>query len=454
MSAPAILIAAPASGQGKTIVTLGLITALRRRGLRVGTFKVGPDYIDPAFHSRAAGSASLNLDSWAMRLETLVGLIEEVGRGVDVVVGEGVMGLFDGAADGTGSTADLAALLGLPVLMVVDTSGMGASIAALVDGFRRHRDDVALDGVIINRAGSAAHVDLLTRALFEHVSIPVVGSLGREPTLALPSRHLGLVQALEHSDLDLVLSRAGDAVEQVFNLDLLLRLTKPPSIRALGAAVRPLPPLGQRIAVAADAAFAFSYQAVLDGWRRQGTELSIFSPLADQAPAGDADAVYLPGGYPELHAATLAAASGFMAGLRAAAARGAFVYGECGGYMVLGRTLTDADGVTRPMAGLLPVATSFAVPRLHLGYRRIATAMATPLGGIGTLYRGHEFHCASETRRAGAPLFTASTADGRDLPPQGACSGNVAGSFLHLIDRAGSRERARPGALRRPSAAA
>ena len=221
-----------------------------------------------------------------------------------------------------------------------------------------------------------------------------------------------------------------------FDLERILRLARPPSITALGADARPLPPLGQRIAIATDAAFAFTYDAVLESWRRQGAELSTFSPLADEAPAAHADAVMLPGGYPELHAARLAGNARFLDGLRRAARRQAFVYGECGGYMVLGRTLVDGSGRSHPMADLLPISTSFAAPALHLGYRRIEAATSTPLGPAGARLRGHEFHYASETARSGEALFMAHTADGRDLGPQGARIGPVAGSFLHLIDRA------------------
>ena len=198
----------------------------------------------------------------------------------------------------------------------------------------------------------------------------------------------------------------------------------------------PLPPLGQRIAVADDLAFAFAYPAMLEGWRRAGAEVTPFSPLAGEAPAGDADAVFLPGGYPELHAGRLAATSGWRDGLVAAAARGAAVYGECGGYMALGRGLVDASGVRHPMAGLLPVETSFAKRKLHLGYRRIRSREATPLGPAGARFRGHEFHYASVAEEApGAVPFDAEDANGRAIGPAGRCQGTVFGSFLHLIDR-------------------
>lgn len=439
MSAPGILIAAPASGTGKTTITLGLLAALRRRGLAVGSFKVGPDYIDPAFHAIATGRATYNIDPWAMRFETLAGLLEEAGQGCDLVLGEGVMGLFDGAADGTGATADIAALFGLPVLLVVDVTGMGASVAALIDGFRRHREDVEVIAVALNRVASKAHGEILARACFESLSTPILGSIPRETALQLPSRHLGLVQACEHPDVAAFLAAAADLVEERIDLDRLQRLARHPTVSILGPDTRPWPPLGQRIAVAQDRAFAFAYAAVLEGWRRQGAELVPFSPLADEPPDAAADAVFLPGGYPELHAGTLAAGRRWQAGLHAAAERGAFLYGECGGYMALGRTLIDRDGQAHAMAGLLPVVTSFAQPRLHLGYRRIELLERSPLGNAGAAWRGHEFHYASEVERTGPPLLRAGGV--RDAAPseQGCRLGTVAGSYLHLIDRAARR---------------
>lgn len=436
MSAPGVLIAAPASSTGKTTVTLGLLAALRRRGVAVGSFKVGPDYIDPAFHSVATGRPTFNIDPWAMRFETLAGLLEETGQGSDLVVGEGVMGLFDGAADGTGATADIAALFGLPVLLVVDVTGMGASVAALIDGFRRHRDDVEVIAIILNRVASQTHGEILARACFETLSTPILGMIPRAAALQLPSRHLGLVQACEHPDLARFLEAAADLVEKRVDLDRLQRLARHPTVSILGPDTRPWPPLGQRIAVARDPAFAFAYEAVLDGWRRQGAELVPFSPLADEPADAAADAVFLPGGYPELHAATLASGSRWQASLHAAAERGAFLYGECGGYMALGSTLIGRDGQAHPMTGLLPVVTSFAEPSLHLGYRRIELAQRSALGNAGAPWRGHEFHYAREIERGGEPLFRVRHTREVEVTERGSRVGNVAGSFLHLIDRA------------------
>ncbi len=436
MSTPTLLIAAPASGSGKTIVTLGLLRAFARQGRRVNAFKVGPDYIDPGFHARVTGRACVSLDSWAMRFSTLAGLLEESGRDADLVIGEGVMGLFDGAPDGSGSTADLAALFGLPVVLVVEARKLGQSVAAIVEGFLRFRDDVEIVGLILNRVGSPAHAETLREACDARFSLPLLGCLPRQAELQLPERHLGLVQATEQPNLATTIERAAELVERHLDLARIARLARAPSVSVLAGTVRPLPALGQRIAVARDEAFAFAYPAVLEGWRRQGADLLFFSPLADEAPDPRADAVYLPGGYPELHAGRIAAATGFLDGLRKAAAGGTFVFGECGGYMVLGRELVDREGDAHAMAGLLPVRTSFRKPRLHLGYREAILAESSPLGHIRCGFRGHEFHFAAELERDATPLF-AEVRDvrGRSLGPAGVRRGSVAGSFLHLIDR-------------------
>ncbi|MEO1016813.1 MAG: cobyrinate a,c-diamide synthase [Pseudomonadota bacterium] len=435
MSAPTILIAAPASGSGKTILSLGLISALRRQGLKVGSFKIGPDYIDPRFLEAASERPCLNADSWAMRFSTLAGVIESAGRDADIVIGEGVMGLFDGAPGGKGSTADIAAMFGIPVILLVDVQRMGASAAALIEGFRRHRDDVAIDGIVLGQVASDTHDLVIRYACDDTFSTPVLGSMPRRQELALPSRHLGLVQALEHAELALIIDAAASLVEERLDLGRLRRLARHPNVTSLPTPAEPLPPLGRRIAIARDAAFSFGYPLVIDGWRSAGAEIALFSPLADEPPARDADAVYLPGGYPELHAGRLAANAAFLDGLRQRAKAGATIYGECGGYMVLGQTLVDRDGVGHTMAGLLPVTTSFAEPKLHLGYRQVKTLGATALGEPETAYAGHEFHYASELENKAAPIFDCQDAHGKAVGSHGAHLDHVFGSFIHLIDR-------------------
>jgi cobyrinic acid a,c-diamide synthase len=437
LAARGLIFAAPASGSGKTLIAAGLLRHLSRRGARVIAAKAGPDYIDPTFHAAASGRPCVNLDLWAMRPTTLAGLVAELEAEADLVLCEGVMGLFDGTGpDGeAGSTAALARRTGWPVVLVVDARRQGASAAALIGGFARHDPQLALAGVIFNRVAGPRHRSLLETALARHVpGVPCLGTIPQDPGLALAERHLGLVPAGERAGAETVIEHAATAVSAALDVDALLNLARPSNLEG-AAPVIPLPPLGQRIAVTRDAAFVFSYPEVLDGWRRAGSSLSFFSPLADEPPDAHADAIYLPGGYPELHAGRLAAAERFLSALRRAAAARTAIYGECGGYMVLGEAMSDAEGHAHRMAGLLPLATSFAERRLHLGYRSVVLQHDGPLGSRGCRFRGHEFHYATTLSADGEALFTAADSWGTDLGPVGLRRGSVAGSFLHLIDR-------------------
>jgi cobyrinic acid a,c-diamide synthase len=345
------VIGAPSSGSGKTTIALGLMRALSRH-TQVRPAKSGPDYIDPQFHSAACGHLSTNLDAWAMAPDTLRGLA--VGDGLLIV--EGAMGLFDGAPpDGDGSAADLAEILDLPVVLVIDAARMSQSIAALVGGFVRHRAHLKFGGVILNKVGSPRHETMLRKALAGPDMPPVLGAFPRSD-LSLPSRHLGLVQAHELPELD-----------------------------------------------------------------------GLLDQLADD-PVPDADFVFLPGGYPELHAGRLAGNTTFIKSLNNAS-QTSDIYGECGGYMMLGDGLFDADGTRHQMAGLLRLETSFAQRQRHLGYRQL-TAHKTVLAGD---WRGHEFHYATTINAQGPSLFDAADAEGSPLPPMGLRHGRVCGSFAHLI---------------------
>ena len=433
----AVIVAAPGSGSGKTTLTLALLRGLRDAGVAVASAKVGPDYIDPAYHAAASGRTCHNLDTWSMSDRTLSALIADLQRDASAIVVEGVMGLFDGAPDGRGSAADLSRRTGWPVVLVVDASGMAASVAALVHGFVSYDPGVHVAGVIFNRTGSKRHGDLLRRAM-RPLGIPVLGCVTRSESLELPDRHLGLVQAREHTDLEGFLAGAAEQISREVDTEALLAAAGPayfePPAEGYG-----LPILGQRIAVARDDAFAFCYPYVLDAWRRAGCEISFFSPIDDEPPTEDADAVYLPGGYPELHAARLADAGRFKAALKRCAERGAIVYGECGGYMVLGGRLVDGDGVSHRMAGLLPVETSFESPRLNLGYREVALVGDGVFGSKGTRLRGHEFHFASVLAQSPATaLFRTFNAELELLGDTGLQVGNVMGSFVHLMDQRGA----------------
>lgn len=466
-----VIVAAAASHSGKTTISLGLIAALRKRGLRVAAAKCGPDYIDPKFLEAASGRPAINLDPWAMAPDTIKARLACAGEGADIVVVEGVMGLFDGGSGGVGSTASLARITGLPVVLVVGAQGTAQSAAAVAEGCASLAEGFNIVGAIANQIASERHAELV-REGFLRASVPLLGLVRREPAVALPSRHLGLVQAEEHDDLVQKISCAAALLEEGCNVEAVAAAAKsvPPPPRGEGglseakagwgslpsntasttppasrSALGTLPargreglrPLGQRVAVARDVAFAFAYPHLLNEWRAQGAALSFFSPLADEAPAADADSIFLPGGYPELHADQLAAARNFRAALHAAAERGALIYGECGGYMVLGESLTDADGVDHPMLGLLSLKTSFLHRQLHLGYR-----LLTPIGTLpwDAPLAAHEFHFARVVSEGdGDPLFEAEGADGTSLGPIGLRRGRTMGSFAHVIDTAPKR---------------
>lgn len=438
-SPPGLIIAAPSSGSGKTTIALGLMRALSRRGRVVQPFKCGPDYIDPAFHTAAAGRPSHNLDTWAMRRPVIEAIVASESAGSDIVIAEGVMGLFDGVAEpgqtACASTADLSALTGWPVVLVLDVAGQAETAAALALGCARYRPDIEIAGVILNRVASARHAGLITPALAA-IGLPFLGAMPRDAELSLPERHLGLVQAAENTELDAKLDRIAAVLAAWIDLDALFAAARPTKLPAVDGHRAPISPPGQRIALAQDAAFAFSYPHILAGWRHAGAEIIAFSPLADEAPDLSADAVWLPGGYPELHAGALAAASRFQSGLQTLAAKGVVVHGECGGYMVLGAGLEDADGDRHAMAGLLGVETSFAKRKLHLGYRRARLLAPSALGPPGTEVFGHEFHYAALSANPDEPLVAAEDARRAVVPECGSRRGPVSGTFFHVIDRA------------------
>ena len=432
---PALMLAAPRSGGGKTTVTLGLLRAFKRQGLNVVGLKSGPDYIDPAFHAAACGRDGINLDSWSMPPPLLQALAAYASQGADLVLCEASMGLFDGvpAPQGrTGASADVAAALGLPVALVLDISGQAQSAAAIVKGCASYDPRIAIAGVILNRVGSPRHRRLAGEAI-EALGVPILGALPRLDDLALPERHLGLVQAAETEALDMRLERIGEAIAG--HVDLAALRARAANLLAPVAESAPiaLRPPGQVIAIAQDAAFSFLYPHLLSGWRAAGARIKFFSPLADEAPPDDCDFCWLPGGYPELHAGALAGAGHFMNGLRRFASTRA-VHGECGGYMALGAALTDADGATHEMAGLLGVATSFAKRKMTLGYREITLAADGALGAAGARLRGHEFHYSTIVAQGGdEPFALASDAYGAEPSPSGSRRGRVSGSYFHVI---------------------
>ncbi|MDA0318450.1 MAG: cobyrinate a,c-diamide synthase [Proteobacteria bacterium] len=428
-----ILISAPSSGTGKTTVMLGLLRAFSDMGLRVQPFKSGPDYIDPAFHHAAARKASFNLDSWGMD-EALMNKIVAEGEDADIAITEGSMGLYDGVAtkgaSGFGSSAETAVRFGWPVILVVDVSGQAQSAAATALGFMNYMPDLPFGGVILNRVASPRH-ERLARLGMEQAGIKVLGMLPRRGDLALPERHLGLIQAIEHPDLEQAISNYASFLSEHVDLEAIRAVaqgTNPPKV---GRLVRPP---AQRIALARDAAFSFTYPHLLKAWRTEGAEILPFSPLNDDL-VPDADLVWLPGGYPELHAGTLAGANKFLTSLREHAATKP-VHGECGGYMALGTTLIDKEGVAHKMAGLLGVVTSYEKRKFHLGYRQAVLQEAVLGYQRGSRLRGHEFHYSTILEEPDAPLAQVTDADGNLVSETGSLRGHVSGTFFHMISEA------------------
>ncbi|MBE9638663.1 cobyrinate a,c-diamide synthase [Salipiger mangrovisoli] len=429
---PGLLVSAPSSGTGKTTVMLGLLRALAEEGLAVQPFKSGPDYIDPAFHLAACGRPSFNLDGWAMGPE-LWRAIAAQAAGAEICLAEGSMGLYDGVAtrgqQGFGSSAETARAMGWPVVLVLDVGGQAQSAAATALGFRQYMPELPFAGVILNRVASPRH-ERLTRLGMERAGLPVLGVLPRRGDLTLPERHLGLIQAIEHPDLEAAIAGYAEFLRAHVDLGALRAAAAgkalpqdPPSL--------PRPP-AQRIALARDAAFSFTYPHLVEGWRAAGAEILPFSPLADEAPAPEADLVWLPGGYPELHAGRLAAAETFRAGLRRHAETKP-VHGECGGYMALGDALIDKQGARHRMAGLLGLVTSYETRRFHLGYR--SATLRAPMAGYaeGTALRGHEFHYSTILEQPDPPLAEVTDADGSPVAETGSRRGRVTGTFFHLI---------------------
>jgi cobyrinic acid a,c-diamide synthase len=419
----ALVVAGTHSGVGKTSITLGLIGALARRGLTVQPFKVGPDFIDPLHHTKAAGRTSRNLDGWMLDPDQNRACFAGAGAEADAAVIEGVMGLFDGSEGGSdrGSTAEMAKLLGLPVVLVIDASAMARSAAALIHGFASFDPELRIAGVILNNVGGEAHAEMIEEAVT--AGPPILGAMPRAADLSVPERHLGL--HLPHEAQKDHAQQLASLVEDHVDLDSLLDVARterpapPPAIAAAEPSVR--------IGVARDGAFCFYYPDNLELLERAGAELIEFSPIADSLPAG-LDGLYVGGGYPELHAAELAANTTARDAIREFAAAGGPIYAECGGLMYLGETLELDDG-TYPLCGVLPFSTRMPAP-LTLSYVEVATAGG--LFGAGRSARGHVFH---HSEISGEPAVdrhhTLRTTRGEESE-EGYGVGNVVAGYAHL----------------------
>lgn len=420
---PAVVIAGTHSGVGKTSVTLGLIGTLRRRGLAVQPFKIGPDFIDPLHHTHASGRTSRNLDGWMMDTKTNLERFARATVDADVAVIEGVMGLFDGSEGSSdrGSSAEMAKLLGLPVILVIDASAMARSAAALIHGFASFDPDLRIAGVILNNVGGDAHAEMIRQAVGG--STPILGAIPRVPDLVVPERHLGL--HLPHEARQDYVQTLASLVDTHIDIDALLQT---------GRIARPAPPPTTapvspkvRIGVARDEAFCFYYPENLELLQQAGAELVEFSPIRDLLP-DDLDGLYIGGGYPELHAAKLAVNHSAIRAIGDFCGRGGPVYAECGGLMYLGQTL-QIDGSTYELCGALPLHTRMPAG-LSIGYVEVNTTGG--LFGEGQTARGHLFHHSQIT---GEPTvdrcYTVRSARGC-ASHEGYSAQNVLASYIHL----------------------
>ncbi len=446
-----LVIAGVRSGVGKTTVTAGLIAALARRGLTVQPFKTGPDYIDPTYHTLAAGRPCRNLDTWMVPPERVQALFAHVAADADIAVVEGVMGIFDGFSyEGEeGSTAQVAKLIAAPVLLMLDAGKMARSAGALALGYQQFDPALSLAGFIVNKVGSDKHGQGVATAIEQATGLPVLGWLTRDSELEIPERHLGLIPTAEPGRWQTFINAAADRVEQALDLDRLLAIARQvqpldiPDLPALFFDNRSNMSGGPRsvvsgpptIAIARDEAFNFTYQDNLELLQAAGARLAFFSPLHDQILPPQTAGIMLSGGFPELYAGQLAANAAMQQALRQAHQRGVPIYAECGGLMYLTEAIIDLEGQEQPMVGLLPGRSVMTRQRLTLGYRQAQAASDSWLLQAGETVRGHEFHYSTwENRPADLPpAYYLLPRSGEGEPrPDGANLGNLWASYVHL----------------------
>jgi cobyrinic acid a,c-diamide synthase len=430
-SVKGFVIAGPSSSAGKTTVSLALMAALRRKGLHVQPFKCGPDFIDTGHHTRVCGRPSRNLDGWMLSDQTNRSIFHSAAQGADVCVVEGVMGLFDGASgkSSAGSTAGIAKLLDLPVVLVVDVSAMAGSAAAVVHGFETFDPALRLAGVIFNKAGGPAHAQMLGEAMESVCSTPLFGCLPRDEKIQIPERYLGLhtENLLTEETISLLASIAES------NLDLTRLLASLPDIQVPAAGKTPMGRCDVRIGVARDRAFSFYYEDNLDALRACGAEIVEFSPLSDAQLPASIDALYFGGGYPELHAGHLSGNREMLAAIRGFGEKGGPIYAECGGLMLLGEEVVNRDGQSFPMAGLLPLRVRMTDRLVKFGYAEVTLNADSLWGVAGAKARGHSFHCSTITEAGDTERqYHIHYSLGRHEEQEGFRLKNVLASYIHL----------------------
>jgi cobyrinic acid a,c-diamide synthase len=432
-----LIVAGTKSGCGKTTISLGLMAALTRRGLKVAPFKIGPDFIDPGHHTRVTGSVSRNLDGWMLSKDYNLELFRRYGAYADIAIVEGVMGLFDGY-DGkseAGSSAQMAKWLHLPVVLMVDAGSMARSAAAIVSGFERFDEDLTFAGVIFNNLGSDRHLRYLTDALVDNVQMTCLGGIQRSEAIAIPERHLGLVTQQDHVLTPDNLNTLANLIEETIDLDNLL--TNLPDISLPDGPARKPESNGTpcvRIGIAWDNAFCFYYRDNFDLLEENGAELIFFSPMSDPQLPPNIDGLYFGGGYPELNAAQLEANASLKAEIKRSCMSGMPIYGECGGFMYLCNQIEDQEGNRYAMTDCFPFSTKM-FPRLKaLGYREVVLTADTIIGKTGQRIRGHEFHYSELENQIPEmnTVYRISDRTGLNKPPDGYLVQRTLGSYNHL----------------------
>lgn len=420
---PRVIIAGTGSGVGKTTIASGLMAAFARRGTKVAAAKVGPDFIDPGYHALATGRAGRNLDPWMSGPDAIGPLAARATRDADLLLVEGVMGMFDGAADGApSSTAEVAVLLDAPVVLVVDASGLSHSVAAVVHGFATLDPRVRVAGVICNRVGSDRHEEML-RAALATSGVPLLGALRRDDAFAWRDRHLGLVPVVERPDaVRAALDELAGAIDRSCDLEAIARVAATARTREVGPPLQPEPVADVRVAIAGGRAFSFMYEDNLEALAAAGAELVPFDPCDDPAVPDGCRALIAGGGFPEVYASALADNGSLLRDVRRRVRDGMVVWAECGGLLWLSQRLDD-----RAMAGVVPT-TAVMGERVTLGYRHARTTAPSPLGPRGVGLRGHEFHYSTVSPRGDA---LEAVAPGTIRPPAFATPRLLA-SYLHV----------------------
>jgi cobyrinic acid a,c-diamide synthase len=433
MSSRRLVIAGTGSGVGKTTLTIGIMSALRKKGYTVQGFKCGPDYIDPTYHTAVTGRASRNLDSWMLNHEMVKEIVNRGSEGADISIIEGVMGFFDGKnpTNNEGTTAEISMITKSPVVLVVNCASMARSAAAIVKGFQAFLEETNIVGVIANRVGSEGHFKLVKSAIEQECGIPVIGYLKRDADIAIPERHLGLIPSVERGELDSFFNQLGNLVLKTVDVDKLYELAQAPALEIKESQFQRRAKQTVRIAVARDAAFNFYYQENLDMLEAYGAELVEFSPLRGETVPDDVDGLYIGGGFPEEFAKELAQQTAVKHSIQTAIENGLPTLAECGGFMFLTESIETTDGENHEMVGVIPGVVKMQTKLAALGYREVTGEEGNFLFDGNLKAKGHEFHYSTFHPKAEVP-YAYQTKGMRGIKQEGYRKGNLVAGYTHF----------------------